>query len=154
MTDGVIQLRSMKISDGSYLRKQLADTEALSYTLLTKPVSGSWFRVWLRMKTIFNLAFMIDVDGKPVGFAGLYNLIPGQSAEMSLVIFDREKRRRGYGSRAVDLLVNNLQTHSIVKSIFVEYKSNNIGAQSFWSKCGFVEKCRQENLITMVRDLI
>ncbi|KPK02176.1 MAG: hypothetical protein AMK71_03215 [Nitrospira bacterium SG8_35_4] len=137
MTDGVIQLRPMKISDGPYLRKQLADREVVSYTLLSRPVSGSWFHVWLKMKKIFNFAYIMVVDSKPVGFAGLYNLIPGQSAEMSLVIFDRGNRRRGYGSRAFDLVVNNLQTHSIVKNIFVEYKSNNMGAQSFWSKCGF-----------------
>ena len=149
MTDGVIRLRSMKISDGPYLRIQLADTEAISYSLLSRPVSGSWFHVWLRMKKIFKVAYIIVVDSRPVGLIGLYNLIPGQSAELSLVIFDRKNRRRGYGSRAFHLLANNLQTYSIVKSIFVEYKNDNADARSFWTKCGFLEESRQDDLVTM-----
>ena len=142
----------MKITDGPYLRKQLADTEATSYSLLTSPVSASWFHVWLKMKKIFNLAYIIVVDSQPVGFIGLYNIIPGQSAEMSLVLFDKEQRSRGYGSRAFHLLAFNLQKYSIVKGIFVDYKTDNADAQSFWNRCGFKEECRQDNLITMFRD--
>jgi RimJ/RimL family protein N-acetyltransferase len=153
MTDGVIILRYIKISDGPFLRKQLAERDALSYTELSRPISASWFYVWLKMKKIFHFAYIIVVDSKPAGFIGLYNLIPGQSAGMSLVIFDKEKRGRGYGRRAFNLLAYNLQEYSMVRSIFVSYKSNNTEARSFLSRCGFQEKCRQDNSITMFKDL-
>jgi len=153
MTDDVIHLRSMKISDGPYLRKQLAGTEALSYTELSRPISASWFHVWLKMKKIFNFAYLIVVDARPVGFIGLCNLVAGQSAEMSLVIFDREQRRQGFGRRAFHLLAKNLQTYFTVKNVFVRYKNDNADARSFWSGCGFQEECRQNDLITMFRDL-
>jgi RimJ/RimL family protein N-acetyltransferase len=153
MTDGVIHLRYMKISDGLYLRRQLADREVVSYSLLSRPVSRSWFHVWLKMYKLFDFAYVIVVDVKPVGFVGLYDFIPAQSTKMSLVIFNREKRRQGYGSRAFNLMVNNLQTYSMVRSVFVTYNINNADARSFWSRCGFRENCRKDDQITMVRDL-
>lgn len=153
MSDGIICLRYMKISDGVFLRKQLAYRETLSYTLLHTPVSSSWLRVWLKMKKIFNFAYMIVVDFNPIGFIGIYNLIPGQSARISLVIFDREKRRRGYGSSAFDLLADNLQTYCKVKTIMITYKNDNAAARSFWKKCGFQEQYNQDNIITMSRDI-
>jgi RimJ/RimL family protein N-acetyltransferase len=153
MTDGVVDLRYMKISDGPFLQKQLAEREALSYTELRRPVPASWFYVWRRMKKIFDVAFIVVVDVKPVGFIGLYNLVLGHSAELSLVIFDKEKRMQGYGSRAFNLLADSLRTSSMVKSIFVTYKGNNTDGRSFWSRCGFQEKCRKDNLVTMFREL-
>ena len=153
MTDGVITIRYMKISDGPFLRKQLAERDALSYTALSRPVSASWFSVWLKMKKIFNVAFIIVVDVTPVGFIGLYNLVFGQSAEMSLVIFNKEQRRRGYGSRAFNLLAYNLRTYSMVRRIWVKYNSGNADARSFWSRSGFHERCREDNFTTMVKNL-
>lgn len=153
MTDGVIDLRHMKISDGPFLRKHMAESEALSYTELSRPVSASWFRIWLRMRKIFNVAYIIAVDCKPVGFIGLYNLVSGQSAEISLVIFDEGKRRKGYGSRAFNLIAYNLQTYSLVRSIFIKYKSDNTVAGSFWSSCGFQVECRKDNIITVFKAL-
>lgn len=153
MTDGVVSLRRMTIGDAPFVRKHLADREALSYSLLSRPVSASWFHVWLKMKRIFDFAYVIDVNCVPVGFIGLYDLAPGQSAGMSLVIFEKEKRREGYGSRAFHLLVQNLGSYSTVRTLFVEYKSDNAGARSFWTGRGFLEESRQDNLVTMVRDV-
>jgi RimJ/RimL family protein N-acetyltransferase len=153
MTDGVIHLRCMTIGDAPLLRKHLAGREALSYTELRRPVSTSWFRVWLKMKKIFDFAFMIDIDCEPVGFIGIYDLTPGQSAGISLVIFDRDKRGKGWGGRAFRLLAQNLVSYSTVRSLSVTYKSGNAAARSFWTKCGFLEKSRKDNMITLSRDL-
>lgn len=154
MTDGAVLLRPMKISDGPYLRKQMSDREAPSFSLLSRPVSGSWFRVWLNMKKIFNAAYIITIDHAPSGFAGLYNLAPGQSVEISLVIFDREKRGRGFGIRAFTLIADNLQKNGVARRILVSCKSDNTSAQSFWSRCGFHEHHRQGDLVTLYRDLV
>lgn len=153
MTDGVIHLRCMTIGDAPLLRKHLAGREALSYTERSSPVSASWFRVWLKLKKIFDFAFMIDIDCETVGFIGIYDLAPGQSAGMSLVIFDREKRGKGCGSRAFRLLAHNLKSYSTVRSLSVTYKSRNAAARSFWTKCGFLETSRQDTMVTMSRDI-
>jgi len=65
----------MRISDGPFLRKQLAEREALSYTELSRPVSASWFNVWLKMKKIFDLPYIIVVDFKTrCGHSSVYPL--------------------------------------------------------------------------------
>ncbi|MGB9716226.1 MAG: GNAT family N-acetyltransferase [Thermodesulfovibrionales bacterium] len=63
--------------------------------------------------------------------------MPGKSAEMSLIIFDRNNRRMGYGTSAFNLLAVHLKRHSIVKKIFITVRADNYGTLSFWKKTRF-----------------
>lgn len=81
----------------------LKDEDILSTSGLNRPIASSWFSVWWWMKKTFIPAYFIECDSKQIGFIGLYNLIPGKSAEMSLAIFDKNNRRLGYGTRAFNI---------------------------------------------------
>jgi len=102
------------------------------------------------MEKTFTPAYFIECDSKQIGFIGLYNLIPGKSAEMSLAIFDDNFRRRGYGTRAFKLCTQGMQRHSVVKEIFVEVKADNHGSLSFWRKLGFTETDILDDIIRYV----
>ncbi|MFN3396155.1 MAG: GNAT family N-acetyltransferase [Thermodesulfovibrionales bacterium] len=147
--DGNLRLRPLRISDSPFILRGLNDGAILKASGLSRPVASSWFFVWWWMKKTFMPAYFIECDSKQIGFIGLYNLIPGKSAEMSLVIFDGNNRRLGYGSRAFKLCAQCMQRHSVVKEIIVKVKADNHGALSFWRRLGSVEAGIINGLITM-----
>lgn len=146
---GSIRLRPLRVFDGPFFASGLKDEDILSTSGLNRPIASSWFSVWWWMKKTFIPAYFIECDSKQIGFIGLYNLIPGKSAEMSLAIFDKNNRRLGYGTRAFNICAQGMQRHSVVKEIIVKVKTDNHGALSFWKKLGFVEAGIINGLITM-----
>src|SRR5208283_2800272 len=90
---------------------------------------------------------------KQIGFIGLYNLMIGKSAEMSLIIFDKNNRRLGYGTKVFNICVQGMQRHSVVTEILVKVKTDNHGALSFWRKLGFLQAGIINDLITMSKGL-
>lgn len=113
----------------------------------------SWFSLWWWMKRTFNLAYIIEIDSIRSGLIGLYDLQPGHSAEMTLVIFEKTLRNRGIGTRAFKLFAKNLITYSLTERIIVRVNRDNAFALSFWSGRGFKETGRQDNVIAMVHCL-
>jgi len=109
-----IRLRRLRFSDGPFIMNELKDEIILNASGLLRPI---------------NL--------KPIGFIGLYDLLSGESAQISLTIFDKMFRRQGYGSRAFNLLAKHLQKHSIVREIRARVMRDNHDAVSFWRKIGF-----------------
>ena len=149
MEDGNLRLRPLRMSDSPFILRGLNDGAILKASGLSRPVVSSWFFAWWWMKKTFTPSYFIECDSKPIGFIGLYNLIPGKSAEMSLVIFDDNFRRMGYGTRAFNICAQGMKRHSVVKEIIVKVKADNHGALSFWKKLGFVEAGIINGLITM-----
>ena len=139
MRDDNLKLRPLKISDGHLISSGLRDKMVLKANGLSKPVDSSWFFVRWWIKKTYSFFFCIELDSRLIGFIGLYNLMPGKSAEISLVIFDKTFRRRGYGTRAFKLLALCAQRYSLVKEIGAKVKTDNHGALSFWEKLGFVK---------------
>ncbi len=149
MEDGNLRLRPLRIYDGPFIFRGLNDEAILKASGLSRPIVSSWFFVWWWMKKTFTPAYLIECDLKQVGFIGLYNLIIGKSAEMSLIIFDKNNRQIGYGTRAFNIYAQSMKRHSVVKEIFVNVKADNHNALSFWRKLGFVEVGIINGLITM-----
>lgn len=147
---GNVRLRPLRVFDGPFFASGLKDEDILSASGLNRPIASSWFSVWWWwMGKTFTPPYCIEYDSGRIGFIGLYNLIPGKSAEMSLIIFDRNNRRMGYGTRAFKLCAQGMQRHSAVKEIIVKVKTDNHSALSFWKKLGFVEAGIINGLITM-----
>lgn len=149
MEDGKMRLRPLKMSDGPLILRGLNDETILEANGLSRPIVSSWFFVWWWMKKTFTPAYFIECDLKQIGFIGLYNLMIGKSAEMSLIIFDKNNRRLGYGTRAFNICAQSMQRHSVVKKILVNVKADNHIALSFWRKLGFAEADIINGLITM-----
>jgi len=106
------------------------------------------------LKKTFMPAYCIECDSKPIGFIGLYDLIPGESAEISLAIFDKTFRRHGYGTRAFKLLAQHLQRYSVVREIHVNVTRDNHRALSFWKTVGFLKmNTVDDTTINMSMDL-
>jgi len=113
--DRNLRLRPLRMSDGLFILRGLNDGAILKASGLGRPIVSSGFFVWWWMKKTFTPAYFIECDSKQIGFIGLYNLMIGKSAEMSLIIFDKNNRRIGYGTRAFNIYAQSMQRHSVVK---------------------------------------
>jgi ribosomal protein S18 acetylase RimI-like enzyme len=151
--DGSIRLRPLRVFDGPFLMSGLKDEDILSANGLNKHIASSWFFAWWWIKKTFMPAYCIECASGRIGFIGLYNLIIGKSAEMTLVILDKNMRRLGYGSKAFNIFAQNLQRHSVIEKILIKVKTDNHSALSFWRKVGFLEINTFDGLTTMSMDL-
>ncbi|MGO9417207.1 MAG: GNAT family N-acetyltransferase [Syntrophobacteraceae bacterium] len=150
--DGSIRLRPLRIFDGLFLMSGLKDEDILLANGLNKPVDSSWFFVWWWFKKTFVPGYCIEYDSRAIGFIGLYNLLPAKSAEVSLVIFDRGSRRKGYGTRSFKILILNLQRFSLIREITARVMEDNQAAISFYAKLGFKERSNTDCVKTMASD--
>jgi len=154
MEDTNIRLRLLRLSDGPLIVNGLKDEIILNTCGISRPINSSWLSLWWWLKKTFMPAYCIECDSKPIGFIGLYDLIPGESAEISLAIFDKTFRRQGYGTRAFKLLAQHLQRYSVVREIRVKVTRDNHCALSFWKTVGFLKmNTVDDTTINMSMDL-
>ncbi len=153
MNDNNIKLRALGVSDVYFLCEGLKDKEIMAVSGLSKPMFLSWLSVWWWAKKTFKIIYCIECDSKRIGFIGLYDLRLGKSAEMTLVIFDKNIRRHGYGSRAFRIFTQNLKKNSIIERIMIRVKTDNSISASFWQKLGFRELLAANGIKTMFIDL-
>jgi RimJ/RimL family protein N-acetyltransferase len=149
--DGDIGLRPLRIFDGRLVNSGLRDDDILRSGGLAKPLSGSWISLWWWLKKTYVLSYCIEIRSEPIGFIGLYNMSPDRSAEISLAIFDKRNRRLGYGTRAFNLLAQNIKRYP--GEIRVRIRTDNHAAVSFWSKLGFKELSDLGDMKLMSMDL-
>ncbi len=149
MEDGNLRLRPLRITDGPFILRGLNDGAILKASGLDRQTASSWFFAWWWIKKTFMPAYCIECNSKRIGFVGLYNLIPGESAEVSLAIFDNNFRRLGYGTRAFGLLIHGMKRHAVVKNLIVKIRIENHDALLFWRKLGFVEAGIFDGVINM-----
>jgi RimJ/RimL family protein N-acetyltransferase len=153
MEDGNLRLRPLRIADCPFILNGLNEETILKANGLSRPIIASRFFVWWWIKKTFISAYCIECDSKLVGLTGLYNFIPNKSAEMSLAIFDKSSRGKGYGTRAFNLLLKELKSKPPVRKIVVKIRTNNLTAIPFWKKLGFIETGIFDEVVTMSMDL-
>jgi len=149
MRDDNIKLRPLKIFDGHFIHRALKDEIGLKANGLNRLTDSSWFSVWWWIKKTYSYSFCIELDSRPIGFIGLYNLALGKSADISLLIFDETFRRQGYGTRSFKLFAQSMRRHSVMKKISITVKADNHRALSFWKKLGFSETSMLNGIINM-----
>ncbi len=150
MAEGKIRLRPFRILDAPFLTEGFRREGIHPGFGLQVP---SWLAVWWWTRKTFLPAYCIEYDSRPIGFAGLYNLLPGESAEISMAIFEKAMRGRGCGTRSLSILVRELRRHSLVKRLYVRVREDNRVAMRFWRKMGFVEVERGGGIVRMSLDL-
>jgi RimJ/RimL family protein N-acetyltransferase len=153
MRDDNLRLRPLSIFDGHFICSGLEDEAVLQAIGMRKPLCLSWFSLWRWIKKTYSCSFCLELDSRPIGFIGLYNLTPRKSAEISLVIFDNTLRQKGHGTRAFKLLKDGLQKHCVIRNIRAKVKTDNCGACSFWEKIGFVKIGVKDDIVIMSMDL-
>ena len=151
--DDNLRLRPLRIFDGHFIHRGLQDEIGLKAKGLNRLTDSSWFSVWWWIKRTYSHSFCIELDSRPIGFIGLYNLALGKSADISLLIFDETLRRQGYGTGSFKLFAQSLRRHSVVENIFVTVKTDNHKALSFWKKLGFSKTSMSNDIINMSMDL-
>ncbi len=150
LNDGDLTLRPLRIWDGSSLRRALMKDDILASCGLKGPLAISWFSLYRQLKAMFPLAYLIEYVSGTIGFIGICNLRPDNSAEVSLVIFDVSCRRRGLGTNAFRMLSSALESSHLVRKWLVSVSKGNSPAHAFWTKLGFEEVCQEKETVRMV----
>jgi RimJ/RimL family protein N-acetyltransferase len=92
----------------------------------------------------FQVIYLIEVDENPghriIGFVGFYDMELGRSLRLSLTIFNPEERRRGYGEKALKLLLNLLQENGAAETVQAEILEENVPSLRLCTKLGFKVK--------------
>jgi ribosomal protein S18 acetylase RimI-like enzyme len=146
---GRLRIRPLSIFDGPFLRRELGSKDVLKANGMDRRSSASWLALWWWFKKTYALPYCIEAGSKRIGFLGLFNIDPGESAELSLVIFSGEERRLGYGTAAFKLLTESLRRCILVERIVVRVKTDNHAALTFWSKLGFEESGTENEIRVM-----
>lgn len=137
ITQRDLTLRHLRISDGPLLSETLKREDILESSRVCRPRRTSWIIFYWRLRKIFFAAYCIERESRTIGFIGLFNLVPGESSELSLVLFDPFFRRRGYGTRAFKMLSRNKFTATFANTFIARVKKDNGPAYCFWRKLGF-----------------
>jgi len=152
LRDNNLCLRSLRIAHGRFIAAGLADSEIIRACGMSKPPAISWFSLMWWMRRTYPLAFCIELDDRRIGFLGLYRFHPGKSAALSLAIFDETRRNRGYGTRALNLLMRHLVQCRLLERLTVDVLQENPRAVNFWKKAGFREVSTSGGVLTLARD--
>jgi RimJ/RimL family protein N-acetyltransferase len=139
LTENNIRLRPVRIFDALFIHSGFVSDDFLAANGLTRPITSSWFLLWWWIKKTFAFSYCILVNGKQSGFIGLHNIQPSASAEISLALFEKDMRRKGYGSRAFHLFARDIEKYRLAEKIVVRVGKDNFISLSFWKKLGFEE---------------
>jgi RimJ/RimL family protein N-acetyltransferase len=153
MGEGSVRLRPLRISDGAFLESGFNEEENLRANGLSSPVSASGTAIRRWLKKTYDLAWCIEIESRPAGFAGIYRLRPGESAEASLMVFDKTLRNRGYGRRVFRMVAETLAVRTGLKQLTVRVRKDNRAALSFWKGIGFEDAGCQDGICSMEIDL-
>jgi len=95
-------------------------------------------------KSWFGFVICRLEDGRMVGRLDLFeiNRIDG-SAQFGIGIGRPEDRRRGYGSDAVNALVDFCFGELRLERVWLLTDADNVAAQATYRRCGFMEEARQ-----------
>ncbi|MGZ3535971.1 MAG: GNAT family N-acetyltransferase [Thermodesulfobacteriota bacterium] len=147
---GPLTLRLCRLGDLRILHPLL--TSEIFPTLISrsKPRSLFFFHSWI--KRAFQVIYVIEVkenDGhRMIGFVGLYDMELGRSLNLSLTIFNLEDRKRGYGEKALSLLLSLLQENNAAEVIYAEILKSNVPSLRLCRKLGFkINKLYQDRIL-------
>jgi RimJ/RimL family protein N-acetyltransferase len=150
LTENNLSLRPVRIFDALFIHSGFVSDDFPAAKGLTRPITSSWFLMWCWLKKRFAFSYCILVNGRRAGFIGLHNMRPCAYAEMSLALFEKDMRRKGYGSRAFHLLMHDLEKLQFAEKIFVRVEKDNFISLAFWKKLGFEEVKKKDGVIILL----
>jgi RimJ/RimL family protein N-acetyltransferase len=109
------------------------------------------FVTWLLLT--FQVIYLMEVEKTVLGFVGLYNMEPGKSLNLSIALFDPDNRGKGYGTRALGLLLPYIQKKGLAEKVVAEVASTNTRSLSFFAKAGFEIIGHKDDRIVLSKEL-
>ena len=82
--------------------------------------------------------FVIEAHGAPVGAIMLHEPLPGGEAEWGRLVVSPEARGRGYGRRALTLLIEHARQLGLSR-LRCEVLAGNVAAEAIYGALGFRE---------------
>ncbi|MBI3430256.1 MAG: GNAT family N-acetyltransferase [Actinobacteria bacterium] len=132
-----VELRSVKQSDSELLFRWLNDPEVYRWWGGMPIGSDVIQQKYLGLRRPQVGSYILEVTGMPIGYAQSCQFDVGEgSVDLFLI---PEMRRHGYGIAAARTLVEYLAQVEGWRRITVDPEQDNIPAQRFWRKLGFVE---------------
>jgi RimJ/RimL family protein N-acetyltransferase len=134
----MITLRKIKFNDKKYFTKWWRDKNLLKLTSgVLKRISDKevdkYFQDILKNKKDYH--FIIALDGKVIGHISLAKR-KNNWYETQIIIGEKRYWNRGYGSKAIQILLRKARYLKISK-IYLEVRPNNTRAIRAYEKCGF-----------------
>ncbi|MDP1712526.1 MAG: GNAT family N-acetyltransferase [Candidatus Nanopelagicaceae bacterium] len=132
-----VELRSVQQDDFELLFRWLNDPEVYRWWG-GMPISADVIQQkYLGLRRPQVGSYILEVTGIPIGYAQSCQFdVDEGSVDLFLI---PEMRRRGYGIDAARTLIEYLTQVEGWKRVTVDPEQDNIPAQSFWRKLGFVE---------------
>lgn len=134
----LISLRKVKNTDKKYFAKWWRDKELLRLTSgVLECISDEEVEEYFSMmeKTKTDHHFVIIVDKKPIGHISLIKR-GNNWHETQIIIGEKKYWNKGYGTRAIRLLVKKANRLG-AKRIYLEVRPDNMRAINAYEKCGF-----------------
>jgi len=143
--DGTVRLREVTAADSEDLYRWRMDDASRPMFRSPGKVSTEEHRAFLsRYFEPGNTDrwFVIVAESEPVGAIALYGLSDdGNEAEWGRLVVAPERRGRGYGRRALELLIEHARRMGI-RRLRCEVLEGNAAAESIYRDAGFVETGR------------
>ena len=156
LEEGGLILRLCRLRDLSVLRSLITPEILLEAGGTGHRGFGSLFSFWIWLKRTFHMVYIIKVEEmssrRIIGFAGLYNIELGRSLRLSLTVFNPEDRRRGYGEKALKLLLKLLQENGAAEVVYAEILKSNVPSLRLCRKLGFEVKRLYQDRFLLEKD--
>jgi len=149
MTGGAasVRLRDVTAADSEALYRWRMDPASRPTFRSTDPVSLPTHEAFLARHLVGTSGdrwFVVEALGEPVGAIALYGFSADRSeAEWGRLVIDPAKRGRGYGRRALELLVERARELG-VRRLRCEVVAGNAPAERIYEALGFVETGRED----------
>jgi RimJ/RimL family protein N-acetyltransferase len=102
---------------------------------------GSLLGFWRWLHRTFRWFYTItDRTRGPeriLGFIGLYDMQARRSVKLAIAFFRPQDRGRGYGRRALELLLADFHRRGVVQAVHVDIRRQNDNSLAFFRRMGF-----------------
>jgi ribosomal protein S18 acetylase RimI-like enzyme len=144
LEEGEVALQFCRLRDLPTFRSLITSKVFQDPASATRQASCSLFSFLKWVMKTFQVIYLIEVDRPPrrriIGFVGLYNMELGRSLRLSLAVFNPQDRSRGYGEKALKLLLNLLQENGAAEVVYAEILKSNVPSLRLCRKLGFEVK--------------
>lgn len=139
--DGGLLLRRFRLRDSRRLRTLFAAAPFHETVGAKAPTSGSLLHFWRWLHRTFQWLYTINAPpgdaGNIIGFIGLYGIRGRRTVKLTIALFEPRHRRRGYGRRALALLLDDFRRRSVVRSVGVDVSARNAASLALFRRQNF-----------------
>lgn len=146
--EGPVRLREVTREDAADLYRWRMDPSSRGMFLNTQKVPYNAHVAWVEryfQPENTDRWFVIETADHPVGGIALYGFSPDATqAEWGRLVIAPEERTKGYGGRALALLIEHARQIG-VKRLTCQVLVGNAAAERLYARAGFVETGQEES---------